>query len=263
MNTQNKKKELFDIIFNSVMACLYLGLFFYAIFGPKGLRQGSAQGRITLMQSIGALAICASPFLLKWWFRLELSAVTQIGVQIFAFLAIFLGEGFTFYYRYSWWDDLLHSSSGFLLAIVGYGLSSQYAKKHGIEKHALFSAVCAFFFSIGCALLWEIYEFTGDTLFGMNMQKTIPEAAALWNGGNSFAEINGTDAEIAAFFRTNYRYAIMDTMSDLLEGTGGALLFAVLSPIFAKAFGKNGIRIFTYTKKEEVKEPESNPAGAQ
>jgi hypothetical protein len=56
------------------------------------------------------------------------------------------------------------------------------------------------------------------------MQKTIPEGN-LFNGGNSFADLLGSDAEVAAFFRTSkgYRYALMDTMSDLVECFGGSL----------------------------------------
>ena len=40
-----------------------------------------------------------------------------------------------------------------------------------------------------------------DNLLGLNSQKFIPETTALFNGGNSFAPLAGTDGEIAAFFR--------------------------------------------------------------
>jgi hypothetical protein len=47
--------------------------------------------------------------------------------------------------------------------------------------------------SLAVGFLWEIYEFSFDTFFGTDMQKTIPEGV-FFNGGNSFADLHGSDA---------------------------------------------------------------------
>ena len=54
------------------------------------------------------------------------------------------------------------------------------------------------FFFIG--LMWEIYKFTFDSLFGTNMQKIIPEVHGLFNDGDSTSILNGTNDLIADFF---------------------------------------------------------------
>ncbi|EUJ33206.1 hypothetical protein MFLO_04705 [Listeria floridensis FSL S10-1187] len=58
-------------------------------------------------------------------------------------------------------------------------------------------------------MLWEFYEYTGDALFGMNMQKTMLE--------------NGTPLV--------GHEAVSDTMSDLFVDFFGALIVSVIGYI--------------------------------
>ena len=89
------------------------------------------------------------------------------------------------------------------------------------------------------------------------MQKTIPEGV-FFNGGNSFADLQGSDAELASFFRSakGYRYAIFDTMGDLVDCFLGSLLFQILViPLRRKKndFGADLIRFIP--KKDLGKSP--------
>jgi hypothetical protein len=40
--------------------------------------------------------------------------------QLISAVFVFLGSAHDFYYRYWWWDVVLHSCSGFLLGVVGF-----------------------------------------------------------------------------------------------------------------------------------------------
>ena len=65
------------------------------------------------------------------------------------------------------------------------------------------------------------------------MQKCIPDAFR--NGGDIFKDLNGTVEEIGQFYQkpSGYRYALMDTMFDIIADTAGAVLSAV-ALIFVK-----------------------------
>jgi hypothetical protein len=93
---------------------------------------------------------------------------------IFICMSLFLGEVLDFYNRYWWWDVVLHTGSGFLLGITGFVLVYVLNGNEKIEFDLSigFIALFAFMFAMGMGAIWEIFEFTMDSLFGLNMQKS-------------------------------------------------------------------------------------------
>jgi uncharacterized membrane protein YjdF len=89
------------------------------------------------------------------------------------FASLFLGEVRDYYSRFWWWDTALHTLSGFLLGILGFLLVHVMNQMERIHIHLKpgFVAFFAFMFALGVGALWEIFEFTMDSVFGMNMQK--------------------------------------------------------------------------------------------
>lgn len=63
------------------------------------------------------------------------------------------------------------------------------------------------------------------------MQKSIPEIEGIFNGGSTALPLEGSDEVIAEFFRSleGYRYALMDTMGDILCYFFGNLVFIGLA----------------------------------
>ncbi len=102
--------------------------------------------------------------------KLPVSFVSLIVVFIFA--TVFLGEAFDFYEQYWWWDVLLHGGSA-----VGFGLFS-FLLVFMLFQGDRYSAppVALAFITFSCAVamgvIWEIFEFAADQLFGLNMQKS-------------------------------------------------------------------------------------------
>ena len=109
---------------------------------------------------------------------------------LFAMFAQYFGSMLGGYHKLWCYDLILHFSSGALLVLAGDLLYQRLWRKHDMRTapHALplcFSAL----FSIACAGLWEVYEFTSDFLLHIGSQ------------GN-----------------------LADTMTDIIAGTTGALL---------------------------------------
>lgn len=129
--------------------------------------------------------------------ELELLAV------FFIFATLFLGTVRGYYLRFVWWDALFHAGSGFLLGIVGFLLVHVMNQHEEIDVHMKpgFVALFAFVFAVAGGAVWEIFEFSMDSVFGLNMQKS----------------------------------GLVDTMWDLMVDTGSAGLMAWLGYGYLKA----------------------------
>ena len=113
------------------------------------------------------------PVLLERRFRIHIPPEMQLLAITFVFASLFLGEVRDYYNRFWWWDIALHTSSGFLLGILGFLLVHVLNEAERVQVHmkAGFVAFFAFLFALGVGALWEIFEFTMDQLFGTTMQK--------------------------------------------------------------------------------------------
>jgi len=148
------------------------------------------------------------PSILRKKFRVYLPSSLQIVITLFIFAAQFLGELRDFYYRFPWWDNMLHCISGSILGIIGF-MFVYFLNKTHIKKTKLspfFVALFAFCFALAMGVFWEIIEFSGDRLFGLNMQK----------------------------FRMPGEDGLVDTMTDLIVDTIGSLVITAIGYIYMK-----------------------------
>ncbi len=157
---------------------------------------------LTAVITTGILLVTLVPTFLGRFFHVFIPAEFVLLAVIFVFASLFLGEIHGYYTRFWWWDIVLHSSSGFLLGIIGFLLVYVLNQIEEIEMHMKpgFVAFFAFLFAIGIGVLWEIFEFSMDSFFGTNMQKAM------------LGDPSG----------------LTDTMWDLIVDTLGALIIAVL-----------------------------------
>lgn len=164
--------------------------------------QGNWQAAITT----GAiLVVTLFPLFLERRLNVFIPPEIEVVTVLFIFASLFLGEVRGYYARFAWWDIALHVSSGFLLGIFGFLLVYVWNEKEEIEldMKPSFVAFFAFMFSVGLGALWEIFEFSMDLGFGLNMQKS----------------------------------GLVDTMSDLIVDTIGALVIAVLGYGYLRTAG--------------------------
>lgn len=153
------------------------------------------------------------PRLLERRLRVFVPPEFELLAIAFVFATLFLGEVRAFYTRFWWWDLVLHASSAFLLGIVGFLLVHVLNEKEEIDVDLKpkFVALFAFVFALSVGSLWEVFEFSMDTLFGLDMQK----------------EMRGDPS------------GLTDTMWDLIVDTLGASLISVLGYGYVKTAGND------------------------
>ncbi|MEX1024563.1 MAG: hypothetical protein WD226_05745 [Planctomycetota bacterium] len=130
---------------------------------------------LTAATTVGIILVTLGPLLLGKRFKVFIPPEFEVLATVFVFAALFLGEVRGYYLRFWWWDVALHVTSGFLLGIVGFLLVYVLNEKDEIEIHMTpgFVAFFAFMFAVGMGALWEVFEFSMDQVFGMNMQKAM------------------------------------------------------------------------------------------
>ena len=122
--------------------------------------------------SLATLGLALVPVLLASRFELTLPLPVLLATTGFVFASIFLGEAFDFYEKLWWWDILLHGFSA-----VGFGLSGFLFVLMLFEGDRFAAPPWAIAFITFCVAMtigavWEIFEFTMDQSFGLNMQKS-------------------------------------------------------------------------------------------
>lgn len=153
--------------------------------------------------------------------RVRFGSGMKIAIVLFIFGSELLGEIRSFYEIIPWWDDLLHSVSGVILGLIGFMLvySLNESEKSSVNLSPVFVSLFAFCFALACGALWEIFEFSGDRLLNMDMQKFRPPA--------------GTTELVTDSWR--YDAGLIDTMTDIIMDAASAFAVSVLGFIKIKA----------------------------
>lgn len=172
---------------------------------------------IILQCALGIAAMFLPSILKKKW-KLVVPSRMIIVYAVFLYCAIFLGEVKNFYYTVPHWDTILHTSSGAMLGALGFSLVTLLNKSDGIPVNLspVFVALFAFCFAVSLGVVWEIYEFTMDSVAGTNMQKFMLENGEMLIG----------------------QAALSDTMKDLIVDAIGAFVIAAAG--YASLIHKKG-----------------------
>ena len=111
-------------------------------------------------------------------------SVYYLGILIFTFLAQFLGSYLHFYARFSLYDLILHTSSGVLLALLAHYLFGRFVLKSSEQVPLRVTLLVCLLFAIASAAVWEIWEFSGDMLFGRQAQGNLIDTMTDIIGGS-------------------------------------------------------------------------------
>ena len=205
------------IILVSMVASILLGIF--GIFGETGESHYFMNAFTCLVMFLITLV----PSYITSRTRLIVPAALQTMFVVFTFLAMYFGEIFNYYERFWWWDVMLHSTSGFMLGLLGYLLL--YSMNHDRTIFFHINSFCvmlfAFCFALACGALWEVFEFAGDYLLGMNMQKSVYVTDV---------------AELAPYINRWGRFmdpGLLDSMKDLIVDSIGALVAVIGGYIYS------------------------------
>ncbi len=189
------------------------------------------------------LMLFSIPVLANKYLKVTLPRELEIIILLFVFAAEILGEIGSFYTHITWWDTMLHTVNGFLMAAIGFALIDilNNSPKFHISLSPLFVAVVAFCFSMTVGVVWEFFEFSMDMLFGTDMQKDrfvtqIASVSLNPSGLNDVVTIPRITEtilmenakEVGVIANGYLDIGLIDTMKDLIVNCVGAVVFSTI-----------------------------------
>jgi hypothetical protein len=122
--------------------------------------------------TLAALVLTLLPELLasRMGLRLPQSFLAAIGVFVLA--TLYLGEVRDFYDRFWWWDLALHFGSAMGFGILGFLLVFMLFQGDRYAAPPWAAGALSFCLAMTVGVLWEIFEYAMDSLFGLQMMKS-------------------------------------------------------------------------------------------
>ena len=207
------------------------------------------------------------PAFVQTTFRVELPSALEILVLFFIFAAEILGEINDYYVKYTFWDTMLHTTTGFLAAAAGLSLIDILNKSERIQLSLspLFVALTSFCFSMTIGVIWEFFEFGMDYFFLTDMQKdaVVTHISSVYLNPDNVnravqiknitdTAVNGQSLGVGGYLDIG----LYDTMKDLFVNFIGAVVFSIIGFFYTKYSGHgrgrrvvDGLRI---TKRRQI-----------
>lgn len=191
------------------------------------------------------LILLIMPSFVQVTLRVEFPIILEIILLFFIFAAEILGEIQEFYIIFPFWDTLLHTLNGFLMAAIGFSMADLLNKSDRLlfSLSPVFTVIVAFCFSNTIGMIWEVFEFSMDQLFTLDMQKDtvihqISSVALNPEGKNipyiirdiKTVAVNGKELITDGYLDIG----LVDTMHDLIVNLIGAAIFSLIGYIYVK-----------------------------
>lgn len=196
-----------------------------------------ASGDVLLCLFIGGLL--TAPWIFERWWKVYLPQRLKCLFMMLILGGPILGKIYRLYYKISFWDKMLHMTSGFLFATIGGVLPSVIEK--GKQHSFGLQLACAVMFTLSVAVVWEFYEYSMDRFFGMDMQQDtiVKDINSYLLGSMNGAEkgvissisginsvvINGVPMEINGYLDIG----LNDTMGDMLICSLGGIIYCTFA----------------------------------
>lgn len=159
------------------------------------------------------------------YLRIKIPSSFSFVFVLFVILSLVLWSYWNFYEKYLWWDDMLHFSYWVWFAIIWYLIIYFILFKKWIENNIFIIVAFSFCFSVAFWAIWEIFEYSMDIFFWMNMQRTIPD---LW--------LDSVTKEILV-----KNYWVNDTMHDIILESLAAFVTNIYIYLYLKSEKENWI----------------------
>ena len=214
--------------------------------------------------------------------KVDVPDTLEVIILLFIFAAEILGEIHEYYLNVPGWDTMLHTINGFLCAAIGIALIDilNRHKKFCISMSPIFVALVAFCFSMTIGVLWEFFEYTGDRLLHMDMQKdnivstistvdfnpegrNVPVIVSDISKSVIYGTVNGEPTEIVV--NGYLDIGIIDTMKDLIVNFIGASVFSAIGYFYIKRRGErysSFVGRFLLTKIPDTADMQSGHCGS-
>ncbi len=219
------------------------------------------QGNLSnVLLCILTLILFLIPSILSKKLKIEFPDTLEILVYAFIFSAEILGEINEFYIHIPNFDSIIHTINGFIMAGIGLSLvdilNNDPNTKFSLKP--IYVVLCAFCFSMTTGAIWEIFEYSMDKIFYMDMQKdtiiTEITSVKLNEEGKNKPEtikINSLEVNGEDYMEKYGGYidiGLNDTMEDLIVNFIGAVIFCGLGYFYLVGRGHTAQK-FIITKK--------------
>lgn len=181
-------------LYNMISIVLLTSLVYAIIFAAL-----ESQWIILFISAI-TFALILTPWLAHKRYNIKTPVEIELIITLFIYATLFLGEVQDFYISFWWWDILVHAGSAIVFGFLGFIMIYYIASKQEVSTRPWVLAIFSFSFAIAIGTMWEIFEFTMDQTFGYGMQKS----------------------------------GLLDTMSDLIVDTLGAIVASTIAYIYLK-----------------------------
>jgi len=152
------------------------------------------------LSGTAVLILTFTPALIERQLRIPLPVEFTLITCLFLFASFVLGEAGNFYERIWWWDMALHGLSAVITGLIGFLFIYVFYMTHRIRVEPMYVAILTFGLAVAVGTLWEIFEFLADWFLGLNMQRS----------------------------------GLVDTMTDLMLNSAGAILAAAIGYYYVK-----------------------------
>lgn len=190
------------------------------------------------------------PTIIERKFKIDIPSTLEIVILLFIFAAEILGEINSFYTLIPKWDEILHTTNGFVMGAIGLSLIELLNKSENISMKLspIFIAIVSFCFSMTIGVCWEFFEYGMDQVFHLDMQKDtiINEIHSVTfdpDGLNNIHSMNIESVKVNDVdFVKNYGgyidIGLTDTMRDLIVNFYGALVISFFGYFYSKSENK-------------------------
>ena len=192
--TQQGSESWVDRVELAIALALQIGIFIVTVSALYERQWLGAFGGVAI------LLLSFAPAMIEHRLKLALPVEFTLVTTIILYASFALGEARDFYEKIWWWDLALHGLAALMMGIIGFLIIYVFYMTHRINIAAGWIATITFALAVTVGTIWEIFEFTMDLVFGLNMQKS------------------GLD----------------DTMTDLMIDAAGAALAALLGYFYVK-----------------------------
>lgn len=201
-----------------------------------------------ILMAIGFMLFVPLIFIVQYLFKIEFGPLFILSVLFIASGAI-LGACYDLYHLIPCFDNILHTVSGFVFSCLGYILVKVFFGEDTTHKKFFGSIIFGAIFSLMISLIWEVFEYTANELFGFDML-----ADTMIDGFNSYL-LSGTHSEylsIQGITQTIIYYGnnevlvldgyldigMLDTLHDMIVCLFGALIFILTTSLSHFTFKK-------------------------
>ncbi len=198
--------------------------------------------------------------------HIDVPNTLEVIILLFIFSAEILGEIQEYYLIFPFWDTMLHTINGFLMAAIGIAMVDilNRSRRFKVRLSPVFVAVVAFCFSMTIGVLWEFFEYGMDYFFQMDMQKdtwvsVVNTVSLNPQGKNSPVHIPIESVIVNGESWPGYLdIGLHDTMKDLFVNFIGAVVFSIIGMIYimGRGTGRFAPRFIPRLKENELPAPE-------